>query len=466
MSKKKKKKQYTKVKESVQEEILDDLLECNTECADLGKYKPRCKNSGMDEIEKLLKILPGMGYIEQQLVNYLFSDGVTTGSIPQDKKLDAFLYRKNMQGNTNLAVLRDAIGNASVYGETGIRWYRNDIYMVKPGTYGALVIKENGVEYPVIYFCSDDGRYIGEETLELPKEKTLRDFIETFERQHLILLDTSEFVNVRNDTSFLHGESPLLRDTLRIDLLVSVYSRLGYDVEYDGPGRLILRPKDGYVSGEVNDISTSFAIDQSMPNADKRIANAQEEVKRIGKEIKESSSDSVILLSNAFDKDITRLEKVVKATEFVEWLSNEGQILAQAIGLPPSLLETGEISGNVSMQRILDNAMENSIVPLRQHYATQFSELLARKLGVGKVAFGKYTLASAPDRETMILKSVEAMSMLNQIENSPKSKQLIEDLADRILYDIHNDDGSLVELDIKGTIEDKKFKGEKQHEQN
>lgn len=447
--------------ETFEEALLEEMLECNTECADTGKYIPRRKNRGLLEIENLLKILPGMGYIEQQLVNYLFSDGVTTGSIPQNRKLDAFLYRKNMQGNTNLAVLRDVIGNASVYGETGIRWYQGNIYMVKPGTYGALVRKENGVTYPAIYFCSDDGRFLSEETIELPEEKTIEDFFDTFERQHLILLDTNDFVNVRNDTSFLHGDSPLLKDTLRIDLLVSVYSRLGYDVEYDGPGRLILRPRDGYVGGEFNDVSTSYSVNQSGIASDKRLSEAKKEIARVGREVKESSSDSVILLSNAFDKDITKLERVTKATQFFDWIENEGQILAQAIGLPPSLLETGKVSGNVSMQRILDNAMENSIVPLRQHYATQFSELISRKLGIDKVSFGKYELASAPDRETMILKSVEAMSMLNQIEDSPKARALIDDLAERISYNIHNDDGSLVELSIKGIPE---LKGEKNNE--
>lgn len=451
---KKKKKQNMAVKHDVSQDILNDMLDCNSHCEDLGKYDPREDNEGLTEIDHLLKVLPGMGYIKKQFVDYIFSNGVTTGSIPQNEILDNFLYRKNMQGNTNLAVLRDAIGNAAVYGETGVRWYKDDIYEVKPGTYGALIRKENGIKFPAIFFCSDDGRYITDETIELPENKTVEDFVETFERQHLILLDTDEFVNVRNDTSFIHGQSPLLQDELRIKLLEAVYKRLGYDVEYDGPGRLILRPKDGYVTGDINDVSTSAALNQSVMAADKRLKNAQKEIARVGREVKESSSDSVILLSNAFDKEITKLDRVTKATEFFDWISNEGEILAQAIGLPPSLLETGKVSGNVSMQRILDNAMENSIVPRREHYATQFSPLLSRKLGVEKVYFGKYELASAPDRETKILQSVEAMSMLNSID-SPSARKLIDDLAERISYNIHNDDGSLVELSIKGNIEEK-----------
>lgn len=453
---KRKKKRIVEKPDTIQEALLDEMLECNTECENLGTYKPYKRRSGLTEIDNLLRILPGMGYIESQFIDHLFSDGVTTGSIDQDRTLNAFLYRKNMQGITNLAVLRDVIKNAAVYGETGLRWYRGDIYMVKPGTYGALVNKENGIEYPAIYFTSEDGSYVDGETIEMPEEKTVEDFVRRFREQHLILLDTSEFVNVRNDTRLLHGDSPLLRDTLRIDLLVSVYSRLGYDVEYDGPGRLILRPKDGYVTGDVNEVSTSSVMNQSVMAAETRVHDAQKEIKRIGNEVKNSSSDSVILLSNAFDKDITKLERVTKATEFFDWIKNEGKILAQALGLAPSLLELGDVSGNVSMQRILDEAMVNNVVPLRERYMTQVSQFIASRIGVDHISFGKYILAGAPDRETMILKSVEAMSMLNQIEDSEKARKLIDDLADRISYDIHNTDGSLVELNIKGTIEDEK----------
>ena len=111
---------------------------------------------------------------------------------------------------------------------------------------------------------------------------------------------------------------------------------------------------------------------------------AKEEARRIAREIKSSTSDSVILLSNGFDKDIEHLERVTKATEFFDWLSNEGVILAQAMGMAPSLLELGKISGNVSMEKIIDNSMLNNIVPLREQYAIQFSEFISNHLKIQK----------------------------------------------------------------------------------
>lgn len=445
MSKKKKKK-YIENIESEEDKILDDLISCRSNCANF-MTKKKVKRSGLEQIEHLIDVLPGVNYIKTLFLDYIFSSGVTTGSIIQDEKLGEFLYRMNMQGNTNLAVLRDSIGSAALFGETGIRKFNGDLYMVKPGTYGALTRRIAGIEYPVMYFCSDDGRKLGYSDIQIPEDATFEEFVEVFRDQHLVLLPKDQFVNIRNDTSLLHGDPPFLRDKLRLQLLESVYARLGYDVDYDGPGRLILRPRGGYVTGDVNEISTTRVMQESMSNAEKRLKNAQAEIARVGEAIKNSSSDSVILLSDAFDDNITHLEKVTKATEFFDWIGNEGEIIAQAVGMSPSLLELGKISGNVSMQRILDNAMENTIVPLREHYAIQFSAFIADMLGIDHVYFGKYELQSAPDAETMRTKVVEMMTMLNSID-MPETKQLVKDFASMLSYDIHNDDNSLVRLGV------------------
>ena len=443
----KKRKKNKRIDETVRQsqEIMDDILSCGT-CADAGHFKMP-EPTGIDKIEYLMKVLPGINYIQNMFVDYIFSDGLTTGNIGQDRVLNQFLFKKNMRGDTNLDVLRDAIGGAAFYGETGLRWYRNDLYKVKCGTYGALVGKDNGIVFPALYFCTNDESSIGEFKIDIPDDMTVEDFEEIFERQKLIPLDKSEFVNLRNKTEDIHGKSPLLSDEFRLNLLAAAYSRLNYDVRYDGPGRLILRPKDGYVSGDVNEVDTATVVKQSVAAGADRLEKAKREAKRVGREIKESSSDEVILLSNAFDKEITHLERVTKATEFFDWLSNEGEIIAQAIGMSPALLELGKVSGNVSMERIIDNAMKNTIVPLREKFADQFSALLSEKLGIDKVYFGEYQPSSAPDKETQWIKVIQGMVQLNAIE-MPETQQLIKDFANMISYDIHQSDGSLVKLSV------------------
>ena len=386
--------------------VLDKILECNS-CTDIQSDAVPYDYGWTDaqKLRKLQEVLPGIGYIRSQLLNYMFSNGITTGSINSDKILDDFLYRNNSFESTNLNVIRECIGWAAVEGECGMRLYENNFYLYRTGTYGVIHGKEDGVEYVAGYVISRDNKF-------LPFDIDDEEVENIFDRDDIIILSKDEFCNVRNNVSYLHGHSPLLSDKLRIDLLVSAYKRLNYDIDYDGPGRIILRPRDGFVRGEDNDVSTGEVLDSSNLSVQKKINRAKAEAARVAQEIKQSSSDAVIVLSNGFDDHIEHLERVTKATEFFDWLSNEGVILSQALGLAPSLLELGKVSGNVSMEKIIDNSMLNNIVPLREHYAVQFSPFLSAVIGVEKVYFNKYELQQSEDEVETMGKLVSQMSNL------------------------------------------------------
>lgn len=445
MSKKKKRR---KRKRSEEEKVLHKMLECNTNCADIGSFEPSEHDDGLGQIEYYLEALPMIGYVKSQLVNYIFSNGMTAGGVSEDEKLHEFLYRTNAQNETNYSVLRDAVGNASVYGECGVHWHEGNIYTAKTGTYAPVTWMREGVEEVTGYLLSTKGENITRLKVELPEDGSTKDILYELAKQDLMLLDTSDFVNLRNDTSTLYGDSPLLRESLRLDLLVTAYERLNYDLKYDGPGRLLLRPKDNIVSDD-NDISTATIMNQSMSAREKRSRRALDEVERVGKAIKDSSSDSVILVSNAFSDKIERLERVTKATEFLEWINKEGEIVASVMGLPPSLLEQGDLSGNVSMTRIIDNAMTNSIIPQREHYATQLSPMISGHLGLSKIYFAKYTLQSEDSEEQKRLKVTTAIQQLAyslEKYDSDEVKSVIDSMAKMLEYNLHDSVGGIVEL--------------------
>lgn len=435
----------------VTEDVLRDMIECNEVC-DLG-INPKTTQRGYDsDIDYLVEVLPGLNYVKEQMSNYIFADGITTGSINEDEVLDSFLYRNNALYTTNLSVLRNAIETAIIYGNAGVRFYEDNIYLYMPGTYKALTKREDGVKKVIAYVVSEKHKKIQYVDLDYDINDreyiTYADILSHFKEQGLILLDTSEFLNLRNDTTFMYGDCKLLKDKLRVKLLVEVYTRLNYDIKYDGPGRLVIRPKEGYVTGEDNDISTTSLMNQSMQSTKKRVDNIKKEVQRVAREIKESSSDAVIALSNAFGSEITHLGRVTKATEFLTWTQKqEGVIIAQVLGMSPSLLELGGISGNVSMEKIIDNAMVNAIVPLREKYATQFSAFLSENIGITKAYFNKYEMQQAEDENTMRTKIVNIMSILNSID-MPETKALVKDFAEMLSQNIHNENSQLIELTV------------------
>ena len=438
----------------VLDEILENWAKCNQVC-DVAVPKRR-RDYGLEKVDEYMRVLPGADYVLTQTLNYIFSNGLTTGSINEDVELDRFLYNKNDEGTTNLHVLRDTIGMAITHGACGVRWLNGNIYQYKWGTYRILTLLRNGIKTVAGYLITKDGSFVPPVKFDFTKYTEYEDFIRDIDEKGLILLDTREFMVIRNDTSLPYGHSPLLRDEARLDLLTAVYERLNYDIRYDGPGRIIIRPKDGFRSGDINDISTTAIIGEALKQQEKDNKALLGEAKRVAKQIQSSSSDSVIVLSNAFDDKIEHLERVTKATEFFTWIKNDTLLLAQDFGMSPSLLELGNVSGNVSMTSIIDLAMLNSIVPLRERYAVQFSSFLADHLKVTKVYFNLYEMAQQEDENTMRTKVVNQMSLLNamritegeQERIQPKAQQLFNDLADMLSNNIHNENGVLEELSI------------------
>ena len=439
-----------------EEQILNDMLECNS-CENLGTLTHY--DIGLtkrEKIDKMMEVLPGIDYIRSQMLNYIFSNGLTTGSINADVILNNFLYRKNNFDATNYSVLREAIGWAAIDGECGIRLYEGNIYLFRSGQYAIVYDETDGVKTIVGYLISNKPNYY---LYDITEEW----YDNWFNNENIIFLDKDEFCHIRNNVSYLHGKSPLLSDKLRIDLLISAYSRLNYDVEYDGPGRIILRPKDGYISGTENsDISTSTIVNSSGQAISSRLEKAKEEAKRIARDIKKSTSDSVILLSNGFDKDIEHLERVTKATEFFGWLENEGVILAQAMGMSPSLLELGKISGNVSMEKIIDNSMLNNIVPLREQYAIQFSEFISNYLGIQKIYFDKYDLQQSEDENETRKKIVAMMKDLASIGQT----DLVDSFAQMLRNNIYDENNDLRTLSVGKKEKKKWFKWRKENGNN
>ena len=187
---------------------------------------------GLEKVDEYMRTLPGADYVLTQTLNYIFSNGLTTGSINEDVKLDDFLYRKNDEGTVNLHALRDTIGMAITHGACGLRWLNGNVYQYKWGTYRVLTVLRDGIRVVVGYLITKKGDFVPPVKFDFTKYTEYEDFIKDIDEKGLILLDTKEFMVIRNDTSLPYGHSPLLRDEARLDLLTAVYERLNYDIRY------------------------------------------------------------------------------------------------------------------------------------------------------------------------------------------------------------------------------------------
>lgn len=383
-------------------------------------------NDIYEQIDYFRKNLPTLSYVENQFLNFLFSNGLTTGDDEQDKNiLEPFLYSHNIMGVTNYEVLRSAVIESREYGRCGIRWlsYEDGIVLVPHDRYTSLQVWDKeykGFKRTVAYAIAltDEAVVTGEEPLEIDREEYVNTGQLVTKNKDIIIVSPDEFINLRNNTSKENGESIFERDIQRFRLLSQVYERLNYDIKYDGPGRVIFWLKDDIISNASNEMSTGEIISQLSNDKDKRAEKAHKELEQIANAIKNSTSDNVILSPSMFEDKIDHLPRVTKATEFFDWLDQEGVIIAQNFGISPGLIELGNVSGNVSMEKIIDNAMVNDIVPLREAIAVQISHVISSKLGVQKIYFNKYELKQNIDYSSEIFKLGQTASQLMNIKDA------------------------------------------------
>ena len=427
-------------------DVLDDMNQCSN-CTDIQSTASKLGYRRIS-IDWMLENLPGISYVMDRLLNYMFSNGVTTGAGQDaDAMLNTWLYERiNKQGATNYSVLRSVLYDAIIRGECGMRLVDGDIYKVPKGKYGILCMRDNGIDQVLAYFIKKNGDDVENiiDTKQWGEFATYDEILEWFDDNEYILLDESEFVNVRNDTSTLHGYSPLLKDRQRLLLVIAIYERLNYDIRFDGPGRIFLKTKDEYV-GE-NEKSTGEILNQSPRAKTERYQEAKQEAKDIANFIKNSSSDTVGVISGAFENNVIHLPRVTQAKEFLEWLEIDTVIMAQIVGMSPTLLEVGKLHGNVSVAHIIDTAMTNTVVPMRESYAIQFSPLLERAIGISKVYFDKYDMQQVESEADIRSKVAEIIKNLGASYRNTESEdtlKLIDEFSDVLRSSIYDEKGNL-----------------------
>ena len=286
-------------------------------------------NDIYEQIDYFRKNLPTLSYVENQFLNFLFSNGLTTGDDEQDKKiLEPFLYSNNIMGITNYEVLRSAVIESREYGRCGIRWlsYEDGIVLVPHDRYTSLQVWDEeykGFKRTVAYAIAltDEAVVTGEEPLEIDREEYVNTGRLVTKNKDIIIVSPDEFINLRNNTSKENGESIFERDIQRFRLLSQVYERLNYDIKYDGPGRVIFWLKDDIISNTSNEMSTGEIISQLSNDKDKRAEKAHKELEQIANAIKNSTSDNVILSPSLFEDTFYDLRRVTHATEFSDWLN-------------------------------------------------------------------------------------------------------------------------------------------------
>ena len=364
----------------------------------------------LEDIERLSLDLPDVDYILDNIVNYMFTNYLTTEDFDKDKVLRDYLYKLNFNGQRNYDVLKQVAKGYRKYGYYGLLNTGEGLVGIHPKDILACVIdypkkpvlrqtltylikntnvfvtpfdRKTGNNRPVTDYSADDIQKI----LENPEE---------YKNEVLVVTD-KEFACVRIDTSQVFCMSPLLKDRKRVELILNILNRMNYDISRNGIGTIALQAKDTLEEQieESVEQGTSFSsgelLDMGRTAKGERTKKIIEDMNAFAEKLSETEFNDAIVYSGNF-QNLEQLERDTKATDFLDYLSQYvPAIICQMFGVPARLFDLNKTVSNIGTYSIIDNAMKNTIIPMRDHFLGQVIHILQNATNLSEhIKFDSY----------------------------------------------------------------------------
>lgn len=373
-------------------------------------FKGATINEDLDTVESLALDLPDVDYILDSIVNYMFTNSMTFGERELDKKLYDFLYDLNFNGQRNIDVIKACAKGYRKYGYYGLLATKEGLVGIHPKDIVACVIdypKKPVLRQTLTYLIKSNADYITpyERKTGNPRVATdysQEDLMEILKdpekyKHEVMVVSSDEFACVRLDTSKVFGMSPLLRDRKRVELILNILDRMNYDISRNGIGTIALQAKDTLeeqISESVEQgsaFSGGELIDLGRTAKEERTQKIVEDLDEFAKRLSETEFNDAIVYTGNF-QNLEQLERDTKATDFLDYLSMYvPAIVCQMFGVPARLFDLNKTVSNIGTYSIIDNAMKNTIIPMRDHFLGQCMTVISNAVGIKKpVKFESY----------------------------------------------------------------------------
>lgn len=405
----------------------------------ISGFSERTIKEDLETIEKLSVELPDVDYILDNIVYYMFTNHVTTGDYEEDKKLDEYLHQVNFNGQRNIDVLKGVAKGYRKYGYYGLLNTKQGLVGVHPAQIVASIVSNpkipvlrqtlayiiQKVDQP-LYSDSvtrvegwNQNKFVGSLDTETVKE-IIKD-PEKYKDQYYIA-DSDEFACVRIDTSKVFGVSPLLKDRKRITLILNILDRMNYDIVRNGIGTIALKAKTNLLD-ELEETAESGVLpsagqllDMGRTAREERERKVAEDMQALSDKLATTAYNDALIYPSRFS-ELKQLTRDTRAIDFIDYLSQYvSPIIAQLFGVPARLFDLGKTVSNIGTHSIIDNAMRNNIIPMREQFIGQCSPVLKKAIGLkNNVTFASYEFTRDYNYEND-LKILEAYRQLKEID--------------------------------------------------
>lgn len=364
----------------------------------------------LEDIERLALDLPDVDYILDNIVNYMFTNYLTTEDFDKDKVLRDYLYKLNFNGQRNYDVLKQVAKGYRKYGYYGILNTGEGLVGIHPKDILACVIdypKKPVLRQTLTYLIKNTNVFVTPYDRKTGNNRPVTDYSaediqkiienpEEYKNEVLVVTD-KEFACVRIDTSQVFCMSPLLKDRKRVELILNILNRMNYDISRNGIGTIALQAKDTLEEQieESVEQGTSFSsgelLDMGRTAKGERTKKIIEDMNAFAEKLSETEFNDAIVYSGNF-QNLEQLERDTKATDFLDYLSQYvPAIICQMFGVPARLFDLNKTVSNIGTYSIIDNAMKNTIIPMRDHFLGQVIHILQNATNLSEhIKFDSY----------------------------------------------------------------------------
>ena len=364
----------------------------------------------LEDIEKLALDLPDVDYILDNIVNYMFTNYLTTEDFTKDEKLREYLYAHNYNGQRNYDVLKQVAKGYRKYGYYGILNTGDGLVGVHPKDILACVIdypKMPVLRQTLTYLIKNNNIFVTPYDRKTGNPRVASDYSEDdikeilkdperFKKEVMVVTE-DQFACVRLDTSQVFCMSPLLKDRKRVELILNILNRMNYDISRNGIGTIALQAKDTLEEQieESVEQGTAFGsgelLDMGRQAKEERNKKIVEDMNAFAEKLSETEFNDAIVYSGNF-QNLEQLERDTKATDFLDYLSQYvPAIICQMFGVPARLFDLNKTVSNIGTYSIIDNSMKNTIIPMRDHFIGQIVSLLQKATGLKEhIKFDSY----------------------------------------------------------------------------
>lgn len=364
----------------------------------------------LEDIERLALDLPDVDYILDNIVNYMFTNYLTTDDFEKDDILKKYLYAHNFNGQRNYDVLKQVAKGYRKYGYYGLLNSGEGLVGIHPNDILACVIdypKKPVLRQTLTYLIKNTNVYQTPYEQKTGNPRVASDYSEDDIKQILknperfknevMVVTENEFTCVRLDTSQTFCMSPLLKDRKRVELILNILNRMNYDISRNGIGTIALQAKDTLEEQieESVEQGTAFEsgtlLDMGRSAKEERQKKIVEDMNAFAEKLSETEFNDAIVYSGNF-QNLEQLERDTKATDFLDYLSQYvPAIICQMFGVPARLFDLNKTVSNIGTYSIIDNAMKNTIIPMRDHFLGQIVHLLQKATGLSEhIKFDSY----------------------------------------------------------------------------